>query len=679
MRIKLIAIFLIGFLSLQAQDDFTSPWHIQAKNFDVQNYYGITLANGMLGLVSSPEPMKIKDVVLNGVYDNYERGRVSNILKTFSHLNLDLEIDGQHANRHSISHFSQTLDMKSATLITEFDFQNKASIHHELLSLRNLPYCALSIVKIRAHEDIEITAINHILAPNHLSDIRNYYSEIDRPHALIPLLTSEAKSPGGKTLSSSTSFIFPKNQVPQPQIIHQEWDYNKHSMKFKTTIKAGETYSFAIIGSSLSSVHNNDPRNEVERLSIYASLEGIDRLKSEHIKAWNKLWESDIIIEGDIESQRDIRSALYHLYSFARKGSALSLSPMGLSGLGYNGHVFWDTEIWMFPPLLVMQPEIARSLLEYRFNRLDAAKENAFAHGFDGAMFPWESAEDGSEETPVWALTGPFQQHITADIGWAFWKYYEVTKDIEWLKTRGFPVLKEVAAFWLSRVEKTAPNRYEINNVIGANEFQENIDNNAFTNGMVKTVLEYCALAAEAVGQEANPEWRQVAANIPILKFEDGTTRENATYHGEIIKQADVNLLSYPLNIINDEENIRKDLEYYEPKLSPGGPAMGSAILSVIYSRLGDSEKAFELFQKSYQANEVPPFSVLAETANGSNPYFATGAGGMLQAVLFGFGGLEINENGITQLNTKLPKKWKSMKMTGIGIESRTYTNYKPY
>lgn len=674
MRIKLIAIFLIGFFSLQAQDYTSSPWHIQAKDFDTQNYYGITLANGMLGLVSSPEPMKIKDVVLNGVYDNYERGRVSNILKTFSHLNLDLEIEGQHANRHSISNFSQTLDMKSATLITEFNFQNKASIHHELLSLRNLPYSALSIVKITANEDIEITAINHILAPNHLSDIRNYYSEIDRPHALIPLLTSEAKSPGGKIVSASTSFIFPKNQAHQPQIIHQEWDYNKHSMKFGTKIKAGETYSFAIIGSSLSSVHNNDPRNEVERLSIYASLEGIERLKAGHINAWDKLWESDIIIEGDIESQRDIRSALYHLYSFARKGSALSLSPMGLSGLGYNGHVFWDTEIWMFPPLLIMQPDIAHSLLEYRFNRLKAAKENAFAHGFDGAMFPWESAEDGSEETPVWALTGPFQHHITADIGWAFWKYYEVTKDIEWLKTRGFPVLKQVAAFWLSRVEKTGPNRYEINNVIGANEFQENIDNNAFTNGMVKTVLEYCSLAAEELGQEANPEWRLVAANIPIITFEDGITRENETYDGEIIKQVDVNLLAYPLNIINDEESIRKDLEYYEPKLSPGGPAMGSAILSVIYSRLGDSEKAFELFQKSYHPNEVPPFSVLAETANGSNPYFATGAGGMLQAVLFGFGGLEINKNGIQQLKTELPKEWKSIEMTGIGRDRKTYT-----
>ena len=97
---------------------------------------------------------------------------------------------------------------------------------------------------------------------------------------------------------------------------------------------------------------------------------------------------------------------------------------MGLSGLGYNGHVFWDAELWMYPALLVMHPELAKSMVEYRFQRLEAAKRNAFANGFKGAMFPWESAESGVEETPVWALSGPFEHHITADVAIAAWNYY---------------------------------------------------------------------------------------------------------------------------------------------------------------------------------------------------------------------------------------------------------------
>ncbi|MCB0572562.1 MAG: glycoside hydrolase family 65 protein, partial [Phaeodactylibacter sp.] len=310
---------------------------------------------------------------------------------------------------------------------------------------------------------------------------------------------------------------------------------------------------------------------------------------------------------------------------------------------------------------------------EYRFERLQAARQNALAHGFDGAMFPWESAADGSEDTPVWALTGPFQHHISADIAWACWKYYQVTGDKEWLRSRGWPILQEVADFWASRVERNGPGHYDINNVIGANEWEENIDNNAYTNGMAITALRYAIQAAAALGQEPRSDWAEVAANIPILTFPDGTTRENATYDGAMIKQADANLLAYPLDIVSDEQRIRRDLAYYEPRMSPDGPAMAHSALAVIYARLGEAEKAYSLFRRSYKPNEVPPFGVLAETAGGSNPYFATGAGGTLQAVLFGIGGLNIGDSGITQLPVKLPKAWKGLKMTGIGKGERTF------
>ena len=674
MKLKFYILSFLCCSFLQAQDLDKSPWHIVGKNIDANNYYGITVANGMVGMVSSPEPLKVNEVILNGVYDYYQRGRVSNILKTFSHMNMHLEVDGNRISKNTISDYKQTLDMQTAKLITTFKVGDKISVKQEMMSLRNLPFNSMGIVEITAKKDVEIVPINFISAPDHLQDVRNLYAEIDRPHVLIPLLSSVAYSPGRKKVATSTSFIFPENHGNEPKIIHEDWDYNMHLMKFKKKLKAGETYRFALVGSSMSSVHNNDPHNEVERLTIFARLEGINRLEKAHEKAWQELWKSDIEISGDLRSQKAVRSALYHLYSFARKGTAYSLSPMGLSGLGYNGHVFWDTELWMFPPLLVLQPEIAKSLLEYRFERLQAAKDNAFAHGYDGAMFPWESAEDGSEDTPVWALTGPFQQHITATVGWAFYKYYQVTKDKEWLASRGYPVLKEVADFWSSRVERTAPNNYEIKNVIGANEWEENIDNNAFTNGMVKTVLEYASKAAEALGKEPNKDWRHVAKNIPILKFADGTTKENATYDGVTIKQADVNLLSYPLKVVTDRENILKDLEYYEPKLSKTGPAMGNAILSVLYARLGDIKKSYSLFEKSYQPNELAPFGVLAETAGGTNPYFATGAGGMLQSVLFGLGGLDITENGVEELKVKLPKNWNSLTLKGVGINEKTIT-----
>ena len=418
-----------------------------------------------------------------------------------------------------------------------------------------------------------------------------------------------------------------------------------------------------MVSSICTSVHFTDPQNEAERLSLYAKLEGSERLKQRHLAEWEKLWQSDIKIEGDPIVQKEVRLMLYYLYASARAGTALSLSPVGLSGLGYNGHVFWDTELWMYPPLLVMQPDIARSLLDYRFNRLEAARQNAFNHGFKGAMFPWESADDGTEQTPVWALTGPFQQHITACIGWAFWKYYQVTQDKDWLGTKGYIVLKEVADFWCSRVERIGKGQYHISNVIGANEFEENIDNNAFTNGIVKLVLHHATQAAKILNITPDPDWLHVAENIPILAFEDGTTKENATYNGAEIKQADVNLLAHPLDFITDEVQIKKDLDYYEPRMSPDGPAMGFATLATLHAKLGNVQKAYDIFIHSYRSNGVPPFGVLAECAGGKgvSPYFTTGAGGALQTVLFGFGGIKITDQGIQRETQQLPDEFTSM------------------
>ncbi|MDE3211585.1 MAG: glycoside hydrolase family 65 protein, partial [Bacteroidota bacterium] len=385
------------------------------------------------------------------------------------------------------------------------------------------------------------------------------------------------------------------------------------------------------------------------------------------------LWKSDIEVEGDPQSTRDIHSAMYHLYSFVRAGTAYSASPMGLSGLGYNGHVFWDAEIWMYPALLVLHPDMAKSMMEYRFKRLPEAMHNAFAHGFKGAMYPWESAATGNEETPVWALSGPFEHHITADVAIAAWNYFAVTRDTSWLRQKGFPMIKACADFWTSRVERKGPGAYNINNVVAADEWAENVDNNAYTNGAAKANLHYAQLAAEILHEPVDPDWKRVEDNIPILKLSNGVTSEYAGYDGRKIKQADANLLAYPLEEITDPRQVQKDLNYYESRIGEGSPAMTHAIFTILHARLLEPEKAWEAFKESYQPNEKPPFGVLAETAGGTNPYFATGAGGFLQSVLMGFGGLEITPTGIVQHKTVLPPGWKKLIITGVGPSGKTF------
>lgn len=297
---KRILLAIAWLLTQSSMAQISDTWTIQAKNIDPKNYFGVTVANGMIGLVSSPEPMKVKDVVLNGAYDYYQRGRVSNILKAFNHVNMYLDVDGSRVSSKNISNYQQLLDMKGASLTTTFDVSDKLSVKHTLLALRHLPYTALAIVEIKAKKDVIITPMSVIEAPDHLSDVRNLYSEVDRPHVKIPLLTSYAKSPSGKlTVAASNSFIFSEPHGAEPDLIHEDWDYNMHLAKFSKKLKANETYSFAVVSSATSSAQFDDPMNEAERLTVFAKLEGVQRLLSRHTEAWNEIWKSDIVIDGD--------------------------------------------------------------------------------------------------------------------------------------------------------------------------------------------------------------------------------------------------------------------------------------------------------------------------------------------------------------------------------------------
>ncbi len=672
-KVSFLVLILSSFTLSYSQT--TDPWKITANKIDPSNYYGETVANGVIGIVSSAEPLKCKTVVLNGAYDQYGRGRVSNFLQSFNLVNMNLDIDGRRIGAEDAKNMTQTLDMKHASFTTTFDYQDKATVTYTYYALRNLPYTVLVDVTIAAKKDIEIIPASVMEAPDALRDVQNYYNQIDRPHVKLSLLSSVAKSPTGKlTLASSTTFLFDELHGSEPELIHEMWDNNMHLSKFKKNLKAGSTYHFAIAGASITTAQHDDPLNEAERYVIFAKLQGVKNLIQFHNAAWDDLWKSDIIIDGDNQSQQAVHAAMYHLYSFVRSGTSYSLSPMGLSGLGYNGHVFWDAELWMFPALLVLHPEMAKSMIEYRYERLAQAKHNAFAHGYKGAMFPWESAASGNEETPVWALSGPFEHHITADVAIAAWNYFAVTQDTSWLREKGFSIIKECADFWVSRVEKNGPGKYDINNVVAADEWAENVDNNAFTNAAAKANLRYAVMAATILNKPVDTEWIDVEKNIPILKLANGVTSEYAGYDGIKIKQADVNLLAYPLKEITDPQQIKKDLDYYENRVGEGSPAMTHAIFAILHARLNEPDKARSAFEKSYLPNKKEPFGVLAETAGGTNPYFATGAGGFLQSMLFGFGGLDITPEGLVQIKSSLPKQWKALTLTGIGKDRKTYT-----
>lgn len=669
MRIHALC-FILGIIlsatSIRAEEE--RLWQLHAV--DIQAPYApAPMANGCIGILPQKEPFAVEHVMLNHVFDAASPHVVSRVMRGINPFCLSMKIDNKKVDTSNISDWQQTIDMRRAVHQTSFQTLEKADVSYELCALRNLPYAGLIRVTVQACKDMLLEVRSGMGIPDDYSQSSIRHREMEADGNRMYMLESDATSRlGYRRVASTSSFLFNGEQIKPI------YDEATRELFFSIQLKKGETFCFSLVGSVCSSRDFFDPYNEAERQVIYALHEGEEALMQAHYRLWDELWQGDIRIEGDDNAQRIVRFALFNLYSSCRGGSRLSIPPMGLSLQGYNGHIFWDTELWMYPPMLLLNQDIARSMLDYRFDRLPAARKKALAYGYRGAMFPWESDDSGEEATPTHALTGPFEHHITADIGIACWNYYCVTRDMRWLQREGYPLLKEIADFWASRVTRNQDGSYSIHNVTGADEYANGVTDNAFTNGAASLALKYACQAAEICGEKVPEIWREIGENIRILQFENGVTREHSTYKGEMIKQADANLLAYPLGVITDEYRQRQDLEYYAERIDQkDGPAMSYSVYCVQYARMGEADKAYEMFRRCYEPNLKKPFGVISETPTSNNPYFMTGAGGLLQAVLNGFCGLQITDEGIVQLPSALPSHWKRVTVTGVGSDKKTY------
>ena len=402
-------ILLIAFLLLSniliAQN---IGWEISTSNNT--NYTGIAAANGRIGILPSNKVFKTEQIILNNVYDKESPLGVSKILKGINFQDIELEIDDEVVNDENISNWKQTLNMKEASFTTSFTFKDKAAISYTMYALRNVQYSGYLDISIEAIKDIKVKAIASIKTPKEYHNPISTFRVLKDLETTMPILQTVARSREKKHLvAASGTFIWhdinSTREHQRPELHHKKVDDYNNSLSFSKKIKKGSSLDFAWTGAICTTQDFEDPQNESERFVIFNLLTPKKDLLEQHKQLWNKLWEGDIVIEGNLQDQLDVRLALYHLYSFSRGDSDLSIAPMGLSSQNYNGHIFWDTELWMFPPLLLLNQDIARSLVNYRSDRIEKAKEKAINFGYKGAMFPWESDDTGEEATPAWALT----------------------------------------------------------------------------------------------------------------------------------------------------------------------------------------------------------------------------------------------------------------------------------
>jgi trehalose/maltose hydrolase-like predicted phosphorylase len=429
-----------------------------------------------------------------------------------------------------------------------------------------------------------------------------------------------------------------------------------------------------------------------------------------HEAAWNAQWNaSDILIEGDDESQQALRFAVYHLTSAANpEDDRVSIGARALTGDAYLGHVFWDTEIYLLPFYIAVWPEAARSMLMYRFHTLPGARAKAVHFGFKGALYAWESADSGMETTPervigsdgktIEILTGKMEHHISADVAYAVWQYWCATADDDFFLAAGAEILLETARFWASRALLEADGKRHIRHVIGPDEYHDDVDDNAFTNVMARWNIDRALAtvdmlrkrwpdrAAElckklALNDDELADWGEVIERMVTgLDTNTGLYEQFTGFHAlepldlaayaertvpidvvigrertqqsQVVKQADVVAL---LALLPEEfpgAMAEANFRHYEARCAHGS-SLSAGFHALVAARLGDAEMALRYLREAAATDlDLDP--------NSAGGVRIAGLGGLWQAVILGFAGLDLRSDTLG-IDPKLPPQWHSL------------------
>jgi len=443
-------------------------------------------------------------------------------------------------------------------------------------------------------------------------------------------------------------------------------------------VQSGQTYTITKYVGVESSQNAADSLTAAQAQAAGAAATGWDSLLGANQASWASLWNGSIEVRGNRTLATDVNASEFYLWSSTRDGVDWSVSPAGLSSNGYDGHIFWDAETWMYPSLLAQHPDLAAGMNAYRFGRLSEAEQHATATGYAGARFPWESALDGTEQIPPPTSInseGLYEQHITADIALAQWQYYLVTGDKAWLQQQGWPVLSEAADFWASRATLGSDGKYHINGVTGPDEENPNVNDEVYTNVGAMRTLQDATAAAQVLGISAPASWTQIAANLVVpVNHALNMHPEFSGYGNQLVKQADVTLLQYPWNYTMPAKLAEGDINFYVPRTDPGGPSMSDAVNLIDNAAQGTAGCASYVYtERSYQPFIRDVFHQFSETRTGGAFTFMTGIGGFLQEFLYGYSGMRWNPNNV-QLNPSLNSQIGGIVLHNLQWRGRTFT-----
>jgi kojibiose phosphorylase len=726
----------------------TSPWLVVEDGFDpalATRYETLfTVGNGYLGTRGALEEGHqgaLPGTFLGGVFDHHDSA-VIDLVKAPDWVSLAVVVNGVRLDVTSatVLEHRRTLDMRTGTLSRDTLFADAQGRRTRLstqrfASVADQHLCGLRVLVTPENHDATVAVHSGIDGTGYNLDRPPIYTD---PPPADPHMTWEkwakskhldeverSASADGvqllmRTIDTGITVGYAAATTVSPAAPAEPGQRFRHvEQVFRTRLAAGETLTVEKLVTVYTSrdvpadAVRSACADELRRHTAAGFAATLDRSR----EAWSARWAAaDVSIEGDPEATRAVRFNLYHLMIAANEHDPrANIGAKSLSGEFYRGHTFWDTEVFLLPFFIYTRPATARALLEYRFHTMAGAKQNALDTGFRGARYAWESADTGVETCPKWSVVGAHriwmgeqEVHVTSAVAYGLLAYLVATGDVTMMVEFGAEILFETSRFWMSRLEPMAAGEFGLTSVVGPDEFHEHVDNNAYTNYLVRWHLQQAARThdelagshpaelaelAERIGLTVDEvrEWRATAervhlppttdagvieqfdgyfelADLPVELDENDMPRYPKGYHhynlegAKLLKQADVVMLTYVLPDDFDDAVKRANYDFYEPRTLHKS-SLSPAVHSIMGIEVGDPSRALQYFRRAAFVD------LIDNQGNAGEGIHIASAGGTWQMMVSGFGGFRVR-NGRMTFKPWLPPDW-----TGISFRLAWHGN----
>ena len=717
-------------------------WLVAETDFDIDHQGKceaiMCLGNGYLGQRAAFEERYVgqtRDLLINGTFNKFDEDEVTELPNAADVTNLELKLNGERfaMDRGILEAYLRTLDLQTGELVRAVEwtdsqgrryrlrFERFASMANEhLLGLRAFvtPLDADCVLRLESGINGQVTNTGS----------QHFHEGAKRIFDNTILRMSEKTIQSGVTVCLHTAHSYTLDGAPAVGKLLPVIDRRAMSIRGTFAVPRGSTFTvekLTAVTTSRDLRYEELPQAEVvpqaetDCLAMLqdAMAQGYDRLFAASAEAWRRLWaDNDISLTSDRPfDQLTVRFALYHLNIMAsRHDGRMGIGAKGMSGEGYKGHSFWDTEIFTLPYFVLTQPETARNLVEYRYKGLFGARKKAAENGYRGAMYPWEAAwVDDGEVTPLWGaadivtgkpipiLTGMLEQHITADVVFGIWLYYTATGDQAYMDRGGYEVILDTARYWASRVEwDEQRGQYVITNVIGPDEYKERVSNNAYTNYMAANNLELALRVMDDLERSNSEAARRLNAKLDFaslrtdlhrvleklylpqpdengiipqfdgyfnLKHIDLTPYKNAAQVGTIYndynqeqigtfqvhKQADTVVLLLLKEDLFPADLKKKNYYFYEARTLHDS-SLSKSTHCVLAADLGENETAYHFYQGCGNIDLGP------NMCTSDAGVHTASLGGIWQCVVYGFGGVRVVGSEL-RIQPRLPECWHDL------------------